>query len=75
MRKSLLTPSSSTNGGSIGTSSVGRATEFIALTDHADLADTSQFSFAELMNRDGQRIFELNNPVIFKEKSFYSFFR
>jgi len=63
MRKSLLTlktpnaPGTSGNG-----TSAGRITDFIALTDHADLADTSKFSFAEMANRDGHRVFELNNP-------------
>lgn len=62
MRKSLLpprTPSSSKNANGEG----GRCTEFVALIDHADLVDTSSFNFTEHVNRDGARVFELNNPV------------
>lgn len=57
MRRSLLlksTPNSS-NG-------VGRCTDFVALIDHADLADSSA-TFSEHVNREGMRVFELNNPV------------
>jgi hypothetical protein len=61
MRRSLLPKD--TSGSSNGVGGIGRCTDFIALIDHADLADTSNATFAEHVNREGMRVFELNNPV------------
>lgn len=62
MRKSLL-PTKATSSATSNSNASGRCTDFVALIDHADLADTSQITFAEHVNREGLHVFELNNPV------------